>query len=276
LKRTIATSRSDDDQNESNPATSLKGSTINQNRRSRQALPLRKLPDGNRTRLTNSFRKEGLLSNPGRLALPRRGDMAIAILSSVLKGRGGMRGWANDVLNPRVDPKAKLLRAVRKTVEFASGAGDYSNRRPNRRNPRPDMVLPSSVQPIPRVTVIVDTSGSMDQRDLGLSLDLIGNVLNGFRIRDGLRVICGDESIGSVGQVFSPKQVELAGGGGTDMRPLIAEAAQAKPQPGVIVVCTDGYTPWPSEPVGVPVVACITHESAMHAVPFWMDAVCLQ
>jgi predicted metal-dependent peptidase len=138
------------------------------------------------------------------------------------------------------------------------------------------MVLPSSVQPIPRVTVIVDTSGSVDQRDLGLSLDLIGNVLNGFRIRDGLRVICGDESIGSVGQVFSPKQVELAGGGGTDMRPLIAEAAQAKPQPGVIVVCTDGYTPWPSEPVGVPVVACITHESAMHAVPFWMDAVCLQ
>jgi len=68
----------------------------------------------------------------------------------------------------------------------------------------------------------------------------------------------------------------LAGGGGTDMRPLIAEAAQAKPQPGVIVVCTDGYTPWPSEPVSVPVVACITHESAMHAVPAWMDAVCLQ
>jgi predicted metal-dependent peptidase len=192
------------------------------------------------------------------------------------KGRGGMRGWANDVLSPRVDPKAKLLRAVRKAVEFASGAGDYSYRRPNRRNPRPDMVLPSSVQPIPRVTVIVDTSGSMDQRDLGLSLGLIGKVLNGFRIRDGLRVLCGDESVASVGKVFSPKQVELAGGGGTDMRPLIFEAAKAKPQPGVIVVCTDGYTPWPSDPVGVPVVACITRESTMKAVPPWMEAVCLQ
>lgn len=213
---------------------------------------------------------------------PHEADMLIREVAERIaekaqgKGRGGMRGWANDVLNPRVDPKARLLRAVRKAVEFASGAGDYSYRRPNRRNPRPDMALPSSVQPIPRVTVIVDTSGSMDQRDLGLSLGLIGKVLNGFRIRDGLRVICGDESIGSVGKVFSPKQVELAGGGGTDMRPLIAEAAKAKPQPGVIVVCTDGYTPWPSEPVGVPVVACITHESAMHAVPAWMDAVCLQ
>ena len=213
---------------------------------------------------------------------PHEADMLIREVAEKIaekaqgKGRGGMRGWANDVLCPRVDPKTKLLRAVRKAVEFASGAGDYSYRRPNRRNPRPDMVLPSSVQPIPRVTVIVDTSGSMDQRDLGLPLGLIGKVLNGFRIRDGLRVICGDESVGSVGRVFSPMQVELAGGGGTDMRPLIEEAAQAKPQPGVIVVCTDGYTPWPSEPVGVPVVACITHEGAMDAVPKWMDAVCLQ
>jgi hypothetical protein len=213
---------------------------------------------------------------------PHEADMLIREVAEKIaeksqgKGRGGMRGWANDVLSPRVDPKAKLLRAVRKAVEYASGAGDFSYRRPNRRNPRPDMVLPSSVQPIPRVTVIVDTSGSMDQRDLGLSLGLIGKVLNGFRIRDGLRVLCGDESVASVGKVFSPKQVELAGGGGTDMRPLIVEAAQAKPRPGVIVVCTDGYTDWPSEPVGVPVVACITRESRMKAVPAWMEAVCLQ
>ena len=71
LKRTIATSRSDDDQNESNPATSLKRSTINENRRSRQALPLRKLPDGNRTRLTNSFRK-----GPAALAVNMAGRPA--------------------------------------------------------------------------------------------------------------------------------------------------------------------------------------------------------
>ena len=107
-------------------------------------------------------------------------------------GKSGWKGWAESVVNPKVDPRTKLLRAVRKAVEFASGTGDYSYRRPNRRNPRPDMVLPSSVQPIPRVTVVVDTSGSMDKQDLGLSLGLIGKVLNGFRIRDGIKVICGD------------------------------------------------------------------------------------
>jgi len=191
-------------------------------------------------------------------------------------GKGGFRGWAQDVISPKVDPRTKLLRAVRKAVEFASGTGDYSYRRPNRRNPQPDMVLPSSVQPIPRVTVIVDTSGSMDKQDLGLSLGLVGKVLNGFRIRDGIKVICGDEDVQSVGKVFSPKNVELAGGGGTDMGVLIVAAAEQKPKPDLIVVCTDGYTPWPSAPVGVPVVACITREQSQTSVPVWIETVSLE
>jgi hypothetical protein len=39
--------------------------------------------------------------------------------------------------------------------------------------------------------------------------------------------------------------------------PLIAEASQSKPKPQLIVVATYGWTPW-GEPVGIPVVACIT------------------
>jgi predicted metal-dependent peptidase len=191
-------------------------------------------------------------------------------------GKGYWKSWAESVINPKVDPRAKLLRAVRKAVEFASGTGEYSYRRPNRRNPRPDMVLPSSVQPIPRVTVIVDTSGSMDKQDLGLSLGLIGKVLNGFRIRDGVKVMCGDADVQSVGRVFSPKSVELAGGGGTDMGVLIVAAVQAKPRPDLIVVCTDGYTPWPVAPVGVPVVACVTRECSLANVPAWIETVSLE
>src|SRR6185436_7669392 len=107
------------------------------------------------------------------------------------------------------------------------GQGDYSYRRPNRRNPNRDILRPSAVQPIPRITVIVDSSGSMDQRDLGLSLGLIGKVLNGFRIRDGIRVVTGDTKAVTAAKVFDPRQVTLAGGGGTDMGVLIRQVTEA-------------------------------------------------
>ena len=190
------------------------------------------------------------------------------------EGTGGWRQWAQNVINPRVDPRTALLRMVRQAVEVTSGQGDYSYRRPNRRNPRRDLVRPSTVQPIPRITVIADTSGSMDQRDLGLSLGLIGKVLNGFRIRDGIRVVCGDIKAVVSARVFNPKQVILAGGGGTDMGKLIQEVAKSKPLPQLIVVCTDGETPW-CAPVGIPVVACVTRERYAKRVPSWIKTVVL-
>lgn len=189
-------------------------------------------------------------------------------------GSGAWERWANDILSPRVDPRIALLRLVRHAVESTSGQGDYSYRRPNRRNARPDVLMPSAVQPIPRVTIIVDTSGSMGERDLGLSLGLIGKVLNTFRIRDGIKVVCGDTQAVVSAKVFDPKQVSLAGGGGTDMGSLITEVATHRPRPQLIVVCTDGATPW-CDPVGIPVVACLTHEHRVNRVPSWIRTVVL-
>jgi len=191
-------------------------------------------------------------------------------------GAGSMSGWAQEILQPKLDPRAALMRVVRRAVEVTAGTGDYSYRRPNRRQVG-DVIRPANVQPVPKITVIVDTSGSMDERDLGLSLGLIGKVLNGFRLRDGIRVICWDAGLQSAGKVFSPKQIELAGRGGTDMAEAIEHVAQeqGRLKPELIVVATDGLTGWPSEPVGVPVVACITNESTIESVPKWINTVCL-
>jgi predicted metal-dependent peptidase len=185
-------------------------------------------------------------------------------------GSGSWQRWAEDIIKPRVDPRLALLRMVRHAVEATSGHGDYSYRRNNRR----DVLLPTAVQPIPRVTVIVDTSGSMDKRDLGLSLGLIGKVLNTFRIRDGIKVVCGDTQAVNATRVFDPKQVKLAGGGGTHMGKLIREVAEQKPKPQLIVVCSDGYTPW-CERVSVPVVACLTNKAKADEVPDWIKTIVL-
>ena len=50
------------------------------------------------------------------------------------------------------------------------------------------------------------------------------------------------------GGVPCDRDVRLAGGGGTDMRVGIRAAHQQRPRPDVIVVFTDGHTPWPDAP----------------------------
>jgi hypothetical protein len=78
---------------------------------------------------------------------------------------------------------------VKYAVGCTSGFGDFTYRKPNRRQPQGGALLPAHVNPIPRVTVIVDTSGSMEQSDLALALGVIGNALRSLPDPRGLRVL---------------------------------------------------------------------------------------
>jgi predicted metal-dependent peptidase len=90
-----------------------------------------------------------------------------------------------------------------------------------------------------------------------------------------LRVLAGDTAVACAKNVFRPEQVELAGGGGTDMAVLIVVAAKERPAPKAILVVTDGYTGWPPKPVGPRVVACLTQAKTAGRVPKWIDTVVL-
>ncbi|MBC8357003.1 MAG: hypothetical protein H8E66_33950 [Planctomycetes bacterium] len=188
------------------------------------------------------------------------------------------RRWANDILNPPIDPAARLLSLVRRYCDLTFGIGERSYRRPSRRNSNPRMALPSNVAPLPRITVIVDTSGSMSAEDLGLSLGMVRKVLNSFRIRDGIKVITGDTQ-GQTKQLClsDPRRIELTGGGGTNMARIVAEVLQTKPQPQMILICTDGHTPWPAQDPGLPIVACLTNRRAtlpeVYQPPSWIPIV---
>ena len=123
--------------------------------------------------------------------------------------------------------------------------------------------------------MIVDTSGSMEQNDLALALGVIGNALRSLPDPRGLRVLAGDTAVACAKNVFRPEQIELSGGGGTDMAALIVAAAEERPAPKAILVVTDGYTGWPCEPVGPRVVACLTQGGTADSVPTWIDTVVL-
>ncbi|MDD4892355.1 MAG: VWA-like domain-containing protein [Phycisphaerae bacterium] len=188
---------------------------------------------------------------------------------------GGLARAAADLLRPKVDPARELLAKVKYAVGCTSGFGDFTYRKPNRRQPAGGALLPAHVKPIPRVTVVVDTSGSMEQHDLALALGVIGNALRSLPDPRGLRVLAGDTAVACAKNVFRPEQIELAGGGGTDMSAMIVAAAEERPAPKAILVVTDGYTGWPREPVGPRVVVCLTQAYMADSVPKWMDTVVL-
>lgn len=157
----------------------------------------------------------------------------------------GWRRWAETVLRATVDWRRILAAAIRRAVADTSGAADYSYRRPSRRQSAAgDVILPALRAPIPEVAVVVDTSGSIDDRLLSQALAEVARVLRGVGSR-GAAVLAVDAAVQFCRRVFQPRQIQLRGGGGTNMSLGIAAALSLRPRPDVVVVLTDGYTPWP-------------------------------
>jgi predicted metal-dependent peptidase len=186
----------------------------------------------------------------------------------------GLLRWADELLEPTVDWRKALAAELRRAVADTAGAVDYSYRRPSRRaSVAGDVVLPALRRPVPEVAVVCDTSGSMTEELLATALAEVEGLLRAVGVARQLRVLACDTAVGPARRVSSARQVELVGGGGTDMGEGIAAAALLRPRPAITVVLTDGFTPWPDEPPrGMRVVIGLLGDDAPDA-PDWARAV---
>jgi len=162
----------------------------------------------------------------------------------------GWERWADEILDPVVSWRQLLASAVRRGVADVAGRVDFTYRRPSRRSSVVrDVVLPSLRQPLPQVAMVVDTSGSMSDQMLAQALGEIGGVLKSVGVaRRNLQVISCDAKAYEAQRVLDPGQVRLLGGGGTDMGAGLAAATRLRPRPDLVIVLTDGHTPWPPAP----------------------------
>ncbi len=186
----------------------------------------------------------------------------------------GLLRWAEEVLRPKVNWRAVLAAELRRAVAEVSGAVDYSYRRPSRRSAAAgSVVLPALRRPVPEVAVVCDTSGSMTEDLLAMVLAEVEGLLRALGLARQVRVLACDTAVAPAQRVSSARQVQLVGGGGTDMGAGIAAAAALRPRPAVTVVLTDGYTPWPAlAPKGMRVVVGLLGDGAPDAPP-WARAV---
>lgn len=194
-----------------------------------------------------------------------RGEVARAILEHA-RSRGsvpgGMLRWAQEIANPTIPWQKVMAHHVRNGVRLTVGRTRPTYERIHRRVGVTDsrVRLPGSYSLKPRVAVVVDTSGSVTDRMLSHALGEIQGILR--QVGAELVVVSTDAQAHAAQKVQRVDQIRLVGGGGTDMRVGIEAAMKLRPGPDVIVVLTDGITPWPEKKPPVPVIAGILGEGS--------------
>ena len=186
----------------------------------------------------------------------------------------GLRRWAGEMLRPEVDWRRVLASEVRRSLHNRPGIGDYTWSRPPRRPDTGPAIRPGSARPAAQIAVVIDTSGSMGEHDLARALTETQAILTKAVPGEAVAVYSVDADVAAAQTVFNTRQIDLAGGGGTDMGAGIEVAARKHPD--AIIVITDGYTPWP--PIRPPgntstVIAVLTQPWTARNVPAWIKAI---
>lgn len=193
-------------------------------------------------------------------AVAVRRDVAHAVVAATERGEQvspGLARWARSLLEPQV-PWTRVLRtALGRPLRAAVARAEPSWQRPDRRGAvHPDVLRPGVRRTRPEVAVVVDTSASMSQTLLDAAVTEIDALLR--RCGAGVTVVVCDAAAAEPQRVQRIGQLELVGGGGTDLRVGIDAAAALRPVPEVVVVLTDGLTPWPpAAPNRRPLVAVV-------------------
>lgn len=183
-----------------------------------------------------------------------------------------LRAWADEQRSPSVDWRAELAAIIRRSLSSVTGAVDYSYRRPSRRaSATPGVVLPSLRRPAVEVVVVCDTSATVSEDQLVRAVAEIDGLLRACGTRS-VRVLAVDTAVHTVSTVTRGRDVALIGGGGTDLAVGLSAALDLRPRPQVVVVLTDGFTPWPEvAPSAEVIVALLENEAHLEPPqpPVW-------
>lgn len=163
----------------------------------------------------------------------------------------GLLRAMDDLIHPPV-PWQDLMRPLMTSFVKDDENWSYRNRR------FANVYLPARhSERIGLVAVIGDTSGSITNDELksvgGSVVDIAEEVTP-----EVIHVLWADSKVAGE-QVFEcgdPIKLDPKGGGGTDMRVPLARAAEL--DPAVVVLITDGHTPWPDVAPDYPLIVLCT------------------
>ena len=214
-----------------------------------------------------------------------RRDVATKI-KETSNGRGtvpaGWQVWADaELLPPKVRWQDKLRAIARQAINRVRGEKYNTYRRLSRSSIVQDcrIIKPSQYDVVPVVVIVVDTSGSMgagSRSRLERALSECEAILKLNKVK-AYFLDCDANVYGKAQEVRSLRSAKVNGGGGTDMRVGVLAALKNKPKPDIVVLLTDGETPWPSasEVSQIKMITAICNERNVPVPPhmnaIWVD-----
>ena len=181
-------------------------------------------------------------------------DCAKDIVKNIGNVPSHLKRTAECILKPQVRWEQELKKEVLNGIGWVKGRVDYTFKGLSRRQ-HPQIILPTMIAKIPKVIMVIDSSGSMSTEELSKGLAEVEGVIQSTGSE--LEVICWDCELHSSVKVHSATQVEITGGGGTDMAEALRFVAEEK-RPDICVVFTDGGTEWPGEEFYFKTIICCT------------------
>lgn len=164
---------------------------------------------------------------------------------------GALARLVDEGLAPRVSWRAALAQYLAQTARE-----DYAWSRPSRREG--DALLPSLRSAAGDLVVAIDTSGSIGEADIAQFVGELDALKATLRVRATLLACDSALAEGApwVAEPWQPLEVPatLAGGGGTDFRPVSDWVAREGPRPDALVYFTDAQGTFPDHAPDYPVL----------------------
>lgn len=190
--------------------------------------------------------------------------IAVSQAAHVAKQQGKLPGDIERMLEELLEPVFPWKDILWRFATEKSN-DDFSWKRGNRRFIGQGIYLPSRVSDdsMGIMVVVIDTSGSISQRELTEFGSEIAGIHRDVRPRI-LYVIYCDADIAHIDEFGSDDEVTFAahGGGSTDFRPPFTWIEEQGIEPRALVYLTDGYGPFPEESM-FPVMWCINNHDVV-------------
>lgn len=184
---------------------------------------------------------------------------------------GQLRQALEVFLRPQPDPFEHLRSLVASSTAAPLGGRLATYRRLSRKQPADMCRLRGQLTTQATAVVIVDTSGSMGDRETKERALTV--IADGLRKLKSVKVVCADTRIRSSATLREVKNFVWHGGGGTAMDVAIQQVDKDD-HPDSIVLITDAATGWPRRQPRARVVVALTCDSFYaRNIPRWCKTV---